>query len=271
MDQRSEPTVLPEDAGAPALAYVDRGPRTGAAVVLLHSLGTDLRMWRPQLDELAACHRVVAVDSRGHGGSGWRPDLSVDAWVDDLGRLLDHSGVTTATFVGVSMGGVQGLAFALRHPDRTAGLVLADTFAELAPDVASAKIAAMSGLATELGMAAYADSYVADTFTSKPIAADAELVRDAIATTELEPYVASVRTCFGVRLGSRLAEVTAPTLVLWGDRDAKTPRELSEQLAAGIPGATLRVLPKAGHLSNLENPRAFLDAVAEHLDSLAVR
>lgn len=271
MDQRSEVVVAPEDDGGPALAYVDRGSRSDAAVVLLHSLGTDHRMWRPQLDALASRRRVVAVDSRGHGGSGWRPELSVDGWVDDLTRLLDHAGVRTATFVGVSMGGVQALGFALRHPDRTTGIVLADTFAELAPDVAGTKIAAMSGSATELGMPAYADMYVADTFTSTPLVTEAELVRDAIATMALEPYLASVRTCFGVRLASRLPEVTAPALVLWGDRDAKSPCQLSELLAAGIPGASLRVLPEAGHLSNLENPKAFLDAVDRHLDSLSVR
>lgn len=271
MDQRSESLTVPEDAAGPALTYVDRGPRSRAPAVLLHSLGTDHRMWRPQLDALAAHRRVLAVDSRGHGGSGWRPGVDVDAWVDDLARLLDRTGVGPATFVGVSMGGVQALGFALRHPDRTAGLVLADTFAELTPDVAEAKIAAMSGGASELGMPAYADRYVADTFTTEPHVPEAELVRDAIATMAVEPYVASVRACFSARLASRLPEVSAPTLVLWGERDAKTPRELSERLAAGIPGATLRVVPDAGHLSNLENPQAFLDAVERHLDSLSVR
>lgn len=272
MDQCSETVVLvPEDPGGPALAYVDHGPRTDAAVVLLHSLGTDHRMWRPQLDALASRQRVVAVDSRGHGGSGWLPGLGIDGWVDDLARLLDHAGVRTASFVGVSMGGVQAIGFALRHPERTTGLVLADTFAELRPDVADAKIDAMSGSATEAGMPAYAEQYVADTFTTTPPVPEAELVRDAIATMALEPYLASVRTCFGVRLASRLPEVSAPALVLWGERDAKTPRELSERLATGIPGASLRVLRDAGHLSNLENPQAFLDAVDEHLDSLSVR
>ena len=270
MDLRSEIAVVPGGAGGPALAYADRGPRSGAAVVLLHSLGTDHRIWRPQLDALASRHRVVAADSRGHGGSGWRPGLSIDGWVDDLTRLLDHAGVRTATLVGLSMGGIQALGFALRHPDRTAGLILADTFAELAPDAARAKIAAMSGAASELGMRAYADRYVADTFTSAPPVADAEVVREAIAAMALEPYLASVRTCFGARLASRLPEVTAPALVLWGERDAKTPRELSERLAAGIPGASLRALPDAGHLSSLENPKAFLDAVDQHLDSLSV-
>ncbi|HEX6444132.1 MAG TPA: alpha/beta fold hydrolase [Streptosporangiales bacterium] len=271
MDQRSETIEVPADATGPTLAYVDRGPRTDAAVVLLHSLGTDHRMWQPQLDALAAHHRVVAVDSRGHGGSGWRPGLTVDRWVDDIARLLDHADVRRAMFTGVSMGGVQALGFALRHPDRTAGLVLADTFAELTPYVAEARIAAMSGSATELGMPAYADRYVADTFTTTPFVAEAELVRDAIATMALEPYLESVRTCFGVRLESRLPEIDAPTLVLWGERDAKTPCELSERLATGIPGATLHVLRDAGHLSNLENPQAFLDAVDQHLDSLSVR
>lgn len=265
--------------GEPPLAYTDRGPRTADAVVLLHSLGTDHRLWEPQLEPLAAEHRVLAPDSRGHGASGWpardgangASDLTLEDWSADLLRLLDHAGVERAALVGVSMGGVQALAFALHHPARTTGLVLADTFAELDHELAATKISGMSDGARNLGMAAYADDYVAQTFVTDPPVAGAADVRDAIAGMTVEAYAASVRACFGVTLGARLGEIDPPTLVLWGDRDAKTPRPLAERIAADVPGAILRVVPDAGHLSNLENPAAFTAAVLEHLAEVMPR
>jgi pimeloyl-ACP methyl ester carboxylesterase len=86
-------------------------------------------------------------------------------------------------------------------------------------------------------------------------------VRRAIAAMDPDSYVAAVAACFGVQVTDRLSQVEAPTLVLWGDRDAKTPRALSEEIAEGIDGAVLQVLPDAGHLSNIDNPDAFAAAV----------
>ncbi|MQA02618.1 MAG: alpha/beta fold hydrolase [Streptosporangiales bacterium] len=259
------PDWVPEGKGGlPSLAYRDLGSRDADAVVLLHSLGTDQRLWSPQLAGLTESHRVVTVDSRGHGESGWTGSVTLADWTADLGRLLDHLELADAALVGLSMGGVQALAFAVAHPQRARSLVLADTFAELPPEVASAKIDAMTAQVQQLGMPGWADTYVAETFT-EPLAEGAELVRSALARMSVLPYLAAVRACFGVRLGDQLGAVRVPTLVLWGDRDAKTPRGLSEQLVEGIPAAVLQEIPDAGHLANLENPKAFLDAVQEHL------
>jgi 3-oxoadipate enol-lactonase len=200
-------------------------------------------------------------EARGHGDSEWAPPLTLDAWVADLDRVLDAAGVERVVLAGLSMGGVQALAYALEHPERVRGLVLADTFAELDPDVAAAKVAQLAGTAETAGMAALAEAYVAETFT-RPVSTDrVRWVRDAIAAMTPAAYVASARACFGARLADRLTEVGLPTLVLWGTRDAKTPRALSEKLADGIAGAVLVEVPEAGHLANLESPRAFTEAL----------
>jgi 3-oxoadipate enol-lactonase len=249
-------------AGTPALRYREAGPRTEDAVVLLHSLGTDGGIWSAQIDALAAEHRVLAPDSRGHGASSWHGPLEIADWVRDLDRVLDAAEVERATLAGLSMGGVQALAYALERPERVAALVLADTFAELAPDVAATKVDQLAGAAETRGMAALAAGYAAETLTGSPPAERVRAVRDPIAAMTAEAYVASARACFGARLGARLGEVAAPTLVLWGTRDARTPRPLAERLARDIPGATLEEIPGAGHLANLENPEAFTAAVA---------
>jgi 3-oxoadipate enol-lactonase len=265
--------VLRAADGTPRLAYLDAGPRDADAhralpVVLLHSLGTDNRIWRPQVSSLARRYRVLAPDSRGHGQSGWSGPLTVDTWVSDIIRVLDHAGVDDAVLVGVSMGGIQALACALSCPGRVRGVVIADSFARLPADSASEKVAALAGRARQQGMAALADYYVEATFTVTPRPAGAEDVRQAIAGMAVSAYTASAATCFGVELEDGLPDVACPALILWGERDTRAPRELSERLAAALPAASLAVIPAAGHLSNLENPAAFTFFTEDFLASL---
>jgi 3-oxoadipate enol-lactonase len=249
--------------GGPELRYLEAGGGDGLPVVLLHSLGTDSGIWSSQIPALARGHRVLAPDSRGHGASSWESPLDVRRWNEDLDRVLDAARVERVALVGLSMGGVQALAYALECPDRVAALVLADTFAELEPEVAQAKVSQLALVAEADGMAALAVAYVAETLTGSPPADRVAAVRDPIAGMSVEAYVASAGCCFGARFAGRLGEVDVPTLVLWGTLDAKTPRALSERLASGIAAAALTEIPDAGHLSNLENPEAFTAAVAQ--------
>lgn len=245
------------------LSYLDSGGSARRGVLLLHSLGTDHRLWDGLAPVLADDHRVLVPDSRGHGASAWTAPLSIDAWVSDVERIRVDAGLEEVALVGLSMGGVQALAYAFAHPDRVSALVIADSFAQLAPEAAQTKA---SGLASRVDdMAALADHYVASTFTVDPLPASAEDVRSAIAGMRPDAYAASTETCFGVRLDHALAEITVPTLVLWGDRDEKAPRALSERMAEQIPKARLEVVPDAGHLSVLENPAEFTRLVREFL------
>jgi 3-oxoadipate enol-lactonase len=242
------------------LAYEDRGTAGGPTLVLLHSLGADSSMWEPCVEELARGHRLLLPDSRGHGGSGATQDVSVDLWVDDLEDVLDAAGAGEVLLVGVSLGGIQALAFAAAHPGRVFGLVVADSFAALPPQTAATKITNLREQASSRPMPAVADEYVADTFEA-PYPPGAENVRKALAGIDRDSYVASVEACFGVQIEDRLRRVDSPALVLWGDRDAKTPRQLSERITDGLGGARLEVVPDAGHLSNVDNPQAFATAV----------
>jgi 3-oxoadipate enol-lactonase len=266
--------LIPPSASRPPLSYYDSGQPTDAdrrPVVLLHSIGTDHRLWEQQLSPLAERHRVLAPDARGHGRSGWveGAELSIDHWVEDLDLVLDHAGVEAVTLVGLSMGGVEALAYTLAHPDRVRGLVLADTFAELDAEVAGSKVEGLVRQA-HAGMGSFADSYLDQTLTrdGDDVASVRAVLKDAIANVPVDAYVASTRACFGVRLARRLREVRTRTLVLWGALDTKTPRGLSEQLAAGIPNSTLEEVPAAGHLSAVENPEAFTKALTHFLDAV---
>lgn len=239
-----------------ALAYREYGEPAQPTMVLLHSLGTDGRMWHDCIDAFVTAHRVIVPDCRGHGLSDPSPEASVEHWVDDLHRLLQKIDGYPVLLVGVSLGGIQAIAFAAKHPSLVAGLVVADSFASLPRDISEAKIRTLVDRASAAPMPVVADEYVADTF-EEPIPAGAESVRRAIAEMDAASYIAAVRACFGVDIDDELARVEAPTLVLWGDRDNKTPRPLSEKIVDGIAQAEFRIVPDSGHLSNVDNPTAF--------------
>lgn len=248
------------------LAHETWGDGIGTPVVLLHSLGADRTMWQPCRAGLAR-HRLIAVDSAGHGQSvGLAAGaIDLDRWMSDLDTLLSgEPSAASVVLVGVSMGGIQALAYAARRPDRVAAVVVADSFAALPRAVAETKIADQRRLVTEMTMASVAEAYVTATFAN-PTSAGAELVRRSLSAMDRCDFLASVRAAFDVDIVSSLPHVQAPTLVLWGDRDTKTPRELSESIAAGVPDARLQEIPDAGHLSNLDNPEAFARAVDDFL------
>ena len=244
-----------------ALAYNEYGDPSKPTMALLHSLGTDGQMWNDCLETLASEHRIIVPDCRGHGSSNPSADASVEQWVDDLERLLESLDGYPVLLVGVSLGGIQAVAFAARYPELVSGLVVADSFTSLSSDIAEAKIRTLVDRATNAPMHVVADEYVADTFV-EPLPAGAESVRRAIAEMDAASYIAAVRACFGVDIDDDLARVQSPTLVLWGDRDNKTPRPLSERIVDGIAQAELQVVPDSGHLSNIDNPAAFAHFVS---------
>ncbi len=257
----------PEPAIGSVIAHREHGHGVGT-VVLLHSLGADGRMWDDVAQALGRYRRVVVPDTRGHGRSPAGP-VSVETWVRDLDVLLGSLDVERVSLVGVSLGGIQAIGFAATHPDRVDALVVADSFVALPPEVAEAKIATLAGAARELPMAEVADRYIADTFT-EPVPAGAEAVRGALAGMDATAYADAVHACFRVRIGHLLPQVAAPTLVLWGDRDQKTPAALSEVIHREVRGARFATVPDAGHLSNVDNPHVFARLVGTFLDEVSV-
>jgi 3-oxoadipate enol-lactonase len=109
----------------------DKGPW----VVLSHSLACNLRMWDAQVDALMGRYRVLAYDTRGHGASDAPSGgYTFDMLVEDLRALLDAAGVRDPHFVGLSMGGMIGMCFALKYPGRFRSLVLCDTSSRMPPE-----------------------------------------------------------------------------------------------------------------------------------------
>ncbi len=237
-------------------------------VVFLHSLGTDARMWRSQVDAMADAHDVLALDAPGHGSSPWVPGLTVEDWVEEIRRQVTAVTAEPVHLVGLSMGGIQAVATAARHPDLVRSLTVANSFAALAPAAAEDRISSIRSSITEQGMGQYAETYLDATLIHPTTDATRADLRSAIAAMSAEAYIGSAEATFRADNSALLAEVSCPTQILAGERDQKTPRPLAEALQAGIPGAELHLVPDAGHLSNIDAPAAFTQAVCTFLSRI---
>ncbi len=251
--------------------YLDEGDGE-PALILLHAFPLHAGMWAPQIAALAGRRtRVMAPDLLGFGTTDAPEDpavYSVDAWADQVAGLLDHLGLGRVVLGGLSMGGYAAFAFVRRHRDRLAGLVLADT--RPGPDTAQVaeRRRRQARQVTEQGTAELRETMLAGllgehTRTHRPD------VVDTVRTLTDNPSAGFVGALSAMRkrLDSTgdLAGIEVPTLVVVGDEDALSPPEVARAMHAAIPRSTLTVLPRSGHLSNLEAPDAFGTAVGRFL------
>jgi 3-oxoadipate enol-lactonase len=248
------------------IAYDDHG--VGLPLLFLHAFPLNRGMWTEQQVALLneQRYRLVAPDWRGFGESERSTDIStMDLFADDIAGLMDTLGMQSAILCGLSMGGYVAFAFLRKYPQRVRGLILVDT----KPDADTEE---GKGLREKLALLAEAQGTdaVADFQIPKLLA---DVTRQH--TPEIEVHVRrmiNMATPGGIAAASRgmalrtpandlLPHITCPTLVLVGEEDSLTPPELARNYAAQIPNAQFAVIPRAGHLSNLEQPEAFLQAL----------
>jgi 3-oxoadipate enol-lactonase len=248
----------------------------GPALVLVHAAIADRRMWDREYVEYSRDRTVVRYDLRGLGRSTAATAPYRD--VDDLLALLDRLSIRTATMVGCSNGGKIATDFALTHPERVDRLVL------VAPSLGGYEL---SGDPEEAAVFQRCDerfSPIVAAFRAGDRESALKGVREFWCAAQHGPALnlvvqmlrdnldeiftdASARhaTALDPHAASRLASISAPTLVLHGDRDAEDSRFFAERVATGIPGAERRIIPGADHLVNLSKPEEFDAAVREFL------
>jgi pimeloyl-ACP methyl ester carboxylesterase len=264
-------------AGDVALHLEVEGPVEGAGspLVLLHGFGGSARNWRPQLRALRDAVRVAACDVRGHARSEAPADAAAyrpACFVADVARVLDHLGAQQAVVGGLSMGAGIAARFAIAHPERVRGLVLAAlppgaeegtrqrgwalAFADAIERDGLEAAGARYAWGDESGLDPNAAKLVRLGFLEHPPHAIAHTLRELLA---VQPGWAS--------LAGSLRPLALPTLVVAGARDAVS-RGPCEKLAAALPRAELVVVPDAGHVVNLEARDAVSAALREFLDRL---
>ncbi len=232
------------------------------------SLGTTLEMWSPQVAPLAARHRVVRFDHRGHGGSPVPPGpYTIAELGGDVLALMDELGLARAAYVGLSIGGMVGQWLAINAPQRITATVLICTSAQLAPAAAWHERAAA---VREAGTCAViADAVVGRWFTDEHRAAHPETVaayRAMVAACDPEGYAGCCEAIAALDLRAGLASISVPTLVIAGAQDPAIPAAHGAAIAAAVPGARLEVLDPAAHLASVERDGAVTALIADHLD-----
>lgn len=237
----------------------------GRPVLLLHPLALSGAVWDPVAEYLGTTHRVLALDARGHGESTWDgAEFTVDDMAADAAAVIEDFGAGPADVIGLSMGGSTALSLAVNRPDLVHRLVLADATAWYGPD-SVAEWAQRADRAQHTDRRAQLDfqrdRWFADTFREQH-PDEVERVCEIFAATDSKAHAAACRALGGLDARDRLGDVEAGTLVLVGAEDYATPPAMSEELAAGIKGARLRVLDHARHLSLLERPDRWPDVAA---------
>jgi 3-oxoadipate enol-lactonase len=244
---------------APALHYADSGG-AAEAVLLAHAIGCEHRMWEGVLPALSPRFRTVAIDARGHGRSPRTPrPWSLEDMADDVARVLDDLRLERVHWVGLSMGGMVGQAFALRHGRRLGRLVLANTtssYGQAGRELWDARIR----LVQQGGLAAIRELTIARYFSPAFRTSHADIVERTMARfmeTSAEAYIGCCEAIRELDYADAIRGLRAPTLVIAGELDVGTPLAMSQVIASRVPDARLEVLTGAAHLSAVEQPQAF--------------
>jgi pimeloyl-ACP methyl ester carboxylesterase len=247
-------------SGGDAVPLYVESSGTGESVLLAHGFGGSARNFRPQLRALRGRYRTIVYDARGHARSG-APEAAADytpeCFVSDLGRVLDQAGSERAVVGGLSMGAGVALRFALAHPERVQGLVLA-SFPAGAGRGAAARAAEFARVLDEEGLLAAGERFVwgEGSGFSEP---EARLVKQGFREHDTHALAHVLRELIagqpGIEaLAPELRRVAVPALVVAGERDVSS-LTASRELARALPSARLVVVPGAGHIVNLERPR----------------
>ena len=266
---RSPPRLL--DTARGAFRITVDGHVAAPALILSNSLGTTLEMWDPQVDTFSKDYRLIRYDSRGHGGSPVTPGPYTFA---DLGQdvlaVLDALAVARATFCGISMGGHTGLWLGIHAGSRFNAIAVCNSAAKIGTAQGWNERAAMVREGGGASMRALAESspgrwFSADFIDAQP--AQVQRAQSWIAGIAPQGYAACCEALATSDLRADLRRISTPTLLLAGASDPVTTVADAQAMQAGIAGVQLAVVP-ASHLSNLEAPKAFDQAVLHFLANL---
>jgi 3-oxoadipate enol-lactonase len=251
----SEPTVRLVRAAHGPIAVRRQGE--GDPVVLLHPLALSGELWRPLAAALGDEFDVLSLDLRGHGASGWDGQpFTIEDMALDVAEVLDALGLGAVGVLGMSMGGSVGVTFAGLFPERVRSLVLADTTAWYGENAVAAwaeraERAAATPRAEQLPF--QIDRWFSPAFLERdPV--EVERVTRIFLRTDSRAHAAASVAMGALDSRRLLPSVRATTLVMVGEDDYATPPAMAGELAGGIPGATLLLLPGLRHMSLVERP-----------------
>ncbi len=255
------------EANGTVLHYTLEGPENENVVLLSNPLGSNLTMWDLQIPELtAAGYRVLRYDSRGHGSSA-APEgpYNMPMLADDAVGLMDALGLDRVHFCGLSMGGMTGQMLGTNHGNRFHSLTLCDTSSHMPPpDLWDERIE----MVRQGGMESVVDATIGRWFTKEGqerLPDEVTKVRKMILDNPVEGFSACCHAIQVMDQRESIRAISLPVLVIVGEQDPSTPVEMARQIQESIPGAELKIIPNAAHLSNVEQSEYFNRALIAFL------
>ncbi len=244
------------------LYYDLAGPENGPVVCFTHSLASDGGMWAEQLPPLlAAGYRVLRLDMRGHGGSdAVAGDYTMAQLADDVATALDALGIARVHFVGLSIGGMLGQAFAIAHGQRLVSAMLCDTAPQTPPGAQAAWAPRIEAVKKAGSLAPLASPTMERWFTDayKPRNPGRwQQIHATIAGTTPAGYLGCAAAILDFDFVPRLPSLKVPTLVVCGANDEGTPPAGNRRIAELVPGGRYEEIAAARHFPNVERADAF--------------
>lgn len=256
------PTFTSNDA---QINYQTFGDASKPALVFSNSLGTKYRMWQPQIAHFQQDYYVICYDTRGHGGSeAPQGPYSLEQLGQDVVNLLDHLDIAKAAFCGISMGGLTGQWLAIHKPERFSQVIVCNTAAKIGQEQAwqdRAVLVREQGLAPIAATAA--SRWFTDPFIQSNPAVVAELSNDLGAGSP-EGYASCCEALAKADVREQLSSIQIPVLIIAGQQDPVTTVADGQFMQQRIANSRLFEI-NASHISNIEQPEAFNQAVQTFL------
>ena len=256
-------------AGQVELQVLDHG--RGMPVLLVHGFPLDHSMWDAQIARLSERWRVIAPDMRGFGGSQVTSGtVTMEQMADDVAALVETLAIDEPIVLcGLSMGGYVALAFWRKHASRLRALVLCDTRAAAdTHEAAAGRLETVEHVLRE-GTEPLADAMLGKLFAPSTLENHPNttaIERQKILAANPEGIAAALRGMARRRdFRDELANISLPTMVIVGEHDVISTVDEMRSIAKAIPAAEFVILPGAGHMTPLENPTGFNEAIEQFL------
>ena len=244
-------------------------------IVFGHSLLFNLRMFDDQIDLLRNHYRCVSFDFRGQGNSEVTTNgYDLDTLTEDVAELIEKLNCGPCHFVGFSMGGMVAMRLAYKYHETIKSLILIDTSSEQEPSTNNTRNKLMAWVARNFGLKLIA-SKVISMFFAEPFLTDPErnvkkkkwknhfLANDRIGVSRA---VKGVLWREGIT--KHLTKISVPTLIMVGENDTLTTLDKAEIIQKGIKDSELKIIPRAGHMSTVEEPEFVNEMISEFLKKI---
>lgn len=229
--------------------YIEKGK--GFPLILIHGLSDDWRLWNHLIPELSRNYRIIALDLRGHGGSG-KPDIpySIEQFSRDIYCLLIKLKIKRAHLTGFSMGGAVAQEFAVKYPEMVSSMILMSSFSYASSDFNKTLLKLKNSL-VEGGFGAFFQEIIPLILTPQFIEENqAELkyvLDEKIKTESQDALIRTIDACMEFDIRDKISMISKPTLIISGKEDILTPDELAEQTHRLIKGSRREIIGNTGH------------------------